>query len=333
MTAAEPFDPGPKPKLEWLPVDKLSVDHRYQRDLESRRSQALIARIAEHFRWSAFQAILAVKAEGGWLVLDGQHRVEAAKRRGIAEVPAVVVKADSVEEQAAAFVQANRDRVTVNQFALYHAQLAAGEKFAVDIARLCRGARIAVPRYPVGIEHIAPGQTLAVGTIGGLLHNHGYQRARLALNAVADSYRAIAGGLRAPFFLAAMRVIRNGDAARREAIAGAITAYLSRFSPAEIEAKAAALKAAEGLRPKDALERLFRDGAEQELGAAIAAPAVTLPDPPMNATAQSLAEPSAEARFARLVRRGASIKLLAATFHLTEAEAHDKARAVDRGGR
>src|SRR5262245_51045280 len=126
---------GTPPELAWLPVAKLGVDPSYQRTLESRRSKALVDRIAGDFRWLAFQAILATpKADGeGWLILDGQHRAEAARRVGVEHVPAVVVKVADVSEQALAFVRANQDRVAVNSFALHHAKIIAGDEKAVDV--------------------------------------------------------------------------------------------------------------------------------------------------------------------------------------------------------
>ena len=92
-------DPGPLPELAWLSVAKCSVDASYQRTFESRTSQALVSRIAENFRWSAFQAVLAAKRGAGWVIIDGQHRVEAARRAGIEHVPAVIVRAGSIAEE------------------------------------------------------------------------------------------------------------------------------------------------------------------------------------------------------------------------------------------
>jgi len=161
--------PGPRPELRWLPVDRCAVDERYQRSLNSDRSKALIERIAAGFRWSCFQAVLAVKDGERWLILDGQHRVEAARRRKIREVPAVVVTAGSIAEQAAAFVRANLDRVAVNAFALHHARLVAGEERAALIDRICREAGLSVPRYPIPADNLKPGQTLALGTISMLI--------------------------------------------------------------------------------------------------------------------------------------------------------------------
>lgn len=168
-------DPGKKPELAWLPIGKLSVDPKYQRDTGSRRSQHLIAKIAGDFRWSRFGIVLAVKQGdpakgGGWHVIDGQHRVEAARQRGdIGHVPAVVLPHATIAAAAADFVAINRDRVAVTPYHIHYAQLAAGDPEALAMDRVCRQAGIEICRYPVPASNMKPGQTLAVASIARLI--------------------------------------------------------------------------------------------------------------------------------------------------------------------
>jgi len=273
MSAAPATAFGARPKLEWLPVQKLAVDHRYQRTLDSDRSQALIARIAAKFRWSAFQAILATprqKADGGgWLVLDGQHRVAAAKLCGIDAVPSVVVDAASLEEQAAAFVQSNLDRVTVNPYALYHAKLVGGDEAAGEIARLCKRAGIAIPRKPLAADHIGAGETLALGTLAAILRQRGPAQAALAVGAVAEAYRDEPGALRANIFLAAAALVAAAESAvERPEVAKRITAALRRLKPAELALRAAKRKVTHGMGERDAILAILRAELQLERAAA-----------------------------------------------------------------
>jgi hypothetical protein len=206
------IDAGPRPELRWLPVDRLSVDrlsvdHAYQRTIESRASQRLIERIAANFSWAKFQAILAAPSASEWKILDGQHRTEGARRCGITEVPAVVIASAELAEQAAAFVGANRDRVAVNKYALYHARLVAGDAEALAVAELAAAVGVAIPRYPIPQDSIKPGVTLALDAFARLPKKHGAAIARLAIGAVADAYRSEPGGLRALFFDAAAQII------------------------------------------------------------------------------------------------------------------------------
>jgi hypothetical protein len=232
-------------ELAWLPVDKLGVDTRYQRTLESRRSQKLIEDIAERFRWSAFQAVLATidaaqRAAGrtGWLVIDGQHRVEAARRRGITHVPAVVVSAASIEEQAAAFVHANTDRVSVNAFALHHARRAAGDPGARATDALCRKAGVTIPRYPIPADKLAPRQTLALGTVAQLPKLYGDATALIALKTVADAWGERPGAVRAAIIRAVAKLVHEAEPALRAATAESIRKALQAKGPDEMQMRA-----------------------------------------------------------------------------------------------
>lgn len=207
------IDPGPKPELAWLPVAKLSVDPSYQRTLESRTSQDLVARIAEKFRWSAFQAVLAAKRGSGWVVIDGQHRVEAARRAGIEHVPAVVVAAGTIADEAAAFVQANLDRVVMHPVQLYHARLVAGDKAAASIASALKAAGITVPRSPRPAQ---ANETLAIGSVWALVHHLDAGPAGEVLTAIAEPFRNVPGALRAPLIRAVHLVYVNEGKTQRE---------------------------------------------------------------------------------------------------------------------
>lgn len=238
------IDPGPLPTLLWLPVDRLTVDHRYQRTLESRRSQKLIDAIAARFRWSAFQAILAAKTASGaaWLVIDGQHRVEAAKRCGMSEVPAVVVTAASLAEQAAAFVEANTARISVNAFALHHARLAAGEPEALAVGRLCAAAGISIPRYPIPADKLKPGETLALDTIRQLPRRYGDGVASLALATVAQAWGGRQGAVRAPIIQGVGRLLSDAPDAERAAMAERVRGFLATRNDGEFHLRALSRK-------------------------------------------------------------------------------------------
>jgi len=191
-------DPGPKPALAWLPIGKLSVDPKYQRDTGSRRSQSLIAKIAADFRWSRFGIVLCVKVGRAWHVIDGQHRVMAALARGgIAEVPAVVLPHATIEAAAADFVAINRDRVSVTPLHIHHAQLAAGDPAALAVARVCQQAGVTICRYPVPADKMVPGQTLAVQTIARVIRLRDEAFATAVLKRVMATTGKVAGGCNA----------------------------------------------------------------------------------------------------------------------------------------
>lgn len=167
-------DLGPRPTMEWLPLDQLAVDPTYQRDTHTRRSRDRIKRIVERFAWRRFQPpTVAIAANGKYAVLDGQHRVEAARQHpDISEVPCYIVSAEEVRQQADSFVHINKERGNVPPTQLFYAELAARDPDALHIADICRRTGIAIARAgrPDGLP---PGETLAVGKIKRLLAAYG----------------------------------------------------------------------------------------------------------------------------------------------------------------
>lgn len=254
-------DIGAPPELAWLPVDKLSVDPSYQRTLETRRSQALIEKIAANFRWVAFQAVLTVKTADGWTVIDGQHRVEAAKRCGVERVPAVVVVARSVAEQAAAFVQANLDRVTVTPYALHHARLAAGDPAAQAIDRCCRASGLSIPRYPLAVDNMKPGQTMALGSIGRAVKQLGEEDATIVFKSITAALGQQAGSIRAPLVLALTQLWALAPPDTRAVLFARVTRWLKGQTPEAMYANAVQRKHRHGGTESSQLLELVRRGA------------------------------------------------------------------------
>jgi len=192
---------GARPELVELPVERISVDPRYQRDTGSARSRHLIDKIAAHFRWPRFGAILVVrvlKADGGgWHVIDGQHRLEAVRVLGIQRVPAIELPHQTIEEAAADFVAINRDRVVVTPLHIHHAMLRAGEPTALAVDRACGAAGIEICRYPVPAKLLKPGQTLAVGTIRRLIEKVNEDWATRVLRGVVREHGTRPGAINA----------------------------------------------------------------------------------------------------------------------------------------
>jgi hypothetical protein len=190
-------DFGPKPIDAELPVSELAVDSSYQRSIEARRNQAAIERICENFRWSLFGKVTVTKGLTGYLIIDGQHRAEAARRLKIATVPCLIVPPLSRQDQALAFVAANRDRVSVTGFAIYHALVAAGDESATAMARVCMSADVEVARYPMPISNMQPRQTLSVASIRNAVVLHGEASTIKALKIIRQAFPNEPGALRA----------------------------------------------------------------------------------------------------------------------------------------
>lgn len=158
---------GKKPTFSWVPKDKLIIDHRYQREVSSKRGLKLIARLQANFRWAHCQALVVTpNGDGTYCVLDGQHRLEAAKGlRMVAQMPCLVVDELDLRDQAKAFVALNEDRVAISKLQIFHAMCAAGDRrsrLLLDACKECGVEILKTPRIP---SLMKPNQTMAIGTM------------------------------------------------------------------------------------------------------------------------------------------------------------------------
>lgn len=161
-------DIGPPPKLKWIAVDKLAVDHRYQRELGD-KNRGHINRIVREFNWLFYQPICVAPAVtgGGYLVIDGQHRLEAAKKHPLVdELPCYVVEAPDVRMQAKAFVALNARRIGITRLHRFWAAEAGGDPTARRIAALCAKAGVTIVR---SAQRLPPKATYATTTFEKLL--------------------------------------------------------------------------------------------------------------------------------------------------------------------
>lgn len=189
------MDAGPKPMLTWLPIDQLHVNEEYQRPSTTKRGQQVIRGIVEHFQWKLFSIVTVTpRANGGYWLIDGQHRTIAAKLRGIEEVPAIVLQQLTPEEQARTFAGINGKRVSVNPYAIHHAMLAAGDETAVRIDRVCEAAGVVIPRYPKSSnQNLKPEECMALGEIKRGIKKYGDDLVIGVLKAIRTTYPTTVG--------------------------------------------------------------------------------------------------------------------------------------------
>lgn len=137
------FNPprGRRPVLQNCALGELAVDPAYQRGLDNGSSRALIAAIARDWDWGLCQPlVVARRIDDGaeqLFVVDGQHRLAAARLRGdIGDLPCVVVSYGDAGGEAQAFVALNSRRRPLAALDLFRAALAAGDPEAATIDRL-----------------------------------------------------------------------------------------------------------------------------------------------------------------------------------------------------
>lgn len=229
-------DPGPMPQLLWIDKALFIVDHSYQREIETKRSQENIVKIAQNFCWAMFQAPTVTPGlDGKYYVIDGQHRVAAVRRRpDITEIPCYVIPSMSQADQARAFVAINRDRTSLTPYVIHHAQVKTGEPEAVRIHQVCEEAGVVIAKYPTVTK---PEQTIALGTIKLGLRKYGEPVVIYALMIIPECYPDKVGMIRGPALQAIMRLV--ADIGIRDVNRDALLNIFRRVSPVDLELRGA----------------------------------------------------------------------------------------------
>lgn len=179
---------GSLPVLQYCTPDQLAVDPSYQRELDQ-VSRALITRIAKGWDWNLFQPlVVARRSDGRLFVVDGQHRLEAARQRGdIAQLPAVIFTPEDRTNEAAVFVELNQARRPLTPFALWNGALAAGDATAATLQQLMREAGLTFSGA-ADAKKMKPGQLNNVGTIRAWHRRNGDRRTRAVLSALSRAF-------------------------------------------------------------------------------------------------------------------------------------------------
>ncbi|MFZ5745257.1 MAG: DUF6551 family protein [Pseudomonadota bacterium] len=185
------FNPplGHLPALQYLLPAQLQIDGEYQRSPGDGASQTLIRKIAQHWNWDLCQPLVVARREdGGLFVIDGQHRLAAARLRGdIAQLPAVVVQYSSREDEAASFVHLNQQRKPLSVLDLFRAALTSGDEAALAIMAALTDAGLELAPH-TNSKRWKPGM---VGNIGGIQkawQSDGAAVVKCAMRALAQAF-------------------------------------------------------------------------------------------------------------------------------------------------
>jgi hypothetical protein len=137
---------GARPDLRWVPKDKIFIDKNYQREIKP----GIVQKILKKFDWKRFGCLSLVEhPDGRFSCYDGQHRWKAALLHPrIAEVPGAIVQAETLEQEAAAFLGINRDRTAVTVVERYWAGITAGDEKMIRIRDVLAKAGCAVVPTP-----------------------------------------------------------------------------------------------------------------------------------------------------------------------------------------
>lgn len=135
-------EPG---QLMYLDKLTLRIHQSYQRD-------AILSKILEfssEWSWVGAGVITVGYRDGTYWVIDGQHRVEAAKRRDdIRALPCIVFNTQDIKQEARAFLIKNGRRKPVTALGKYKAMIVSGDKTAGFVSGVFEEIGIKVKKTP-----------------------------------------------------------------------------------------------------------------------------------------------------------------------------------------
>jgi hypothetical protein len=145
----------------------LQVHPEYQRSANSKK----VLQIASEWSWVSCGAIIIGERSGEYWVIDGQHRVLAAKKRSdIKKLPCLVFMTTGVVEEAKGFLAVNTGRGAVSAFDRFKALVTSGDEAAIAVENLF--SRLNVNMTPGGAM-----KPLDFASIGWALSKAGGNRA------------------------------------------------------------------------------------------------------------------------------------------------------------
>jgi hypothetical protein len=128
-------EPG---EFVWLDKTSIKVDHEnYQRNP---KAATVVTKIAADWSWVACGAIsVAVRDDGNYYALDGQHRLLAALRRDdITKLPCMVFLVPGIEDEARGFLRVNTGRKALTGIERFRAKVTSGDPVATKVDHFLR---------------------------------------------------------------------------------------------------------------------------------------------------------------------------------------------------
>ena len=118
-----------------IPISELYIDTSYQRPLMGHRVDIMV----QDWNWIAcgtLTVVLRGKGSGEYFIIDGQHRVEAARRAGIKKLPCIVFDGMEDKSEAKEFLDVNTLRRGLSITDRYRALLVTEDPIALKTHEL-----------------------------------------------------------------------------------------------------------------------------------------------------------------------------------------------------
>ena len=180
---------GRMPVMQFLRPHELAIDPAYQRSIDTESSQTLIRKIAQHWNWDLCQPlVVAGRPTGELMVIDGQHRLAAAKLRGdIDQLPCTIVNYASAADEAASFVHLNQQRRPLSKLEIFKAAVASEDPEAGAIVAALGAAGLTLAPHS-NYTAWKPGMVSNIGGIERAWRQHGAAATGAALKVLGMAY-------------------------------------------------------------------------------------------------------------------------------------------------
>ncbi len=203
---------GAPPTLEWVGVDRLSVDPDYQRATDGPHSRRIVLGMRKQWDWALCQPlVVSRRSDGSLWILDGQHRHAGATERGdIPHLPCVILTDRDPAQEAEAFVALNTQRQKLSQADVFNGMLAAGDESAKTVAAIIAetGWRV---RKSSNSAIFHPGDLVCAPKLARMIKTHGECVVRNALTALREAYPDTPVNCSARLLSALATIYRDGN--------------------------------------------------------------------------------------------------------------------------
>lgn len=166
---AEPAPAAQSIEMALTPLADLRIHPAYQRKI-SDGGMSRIRKIISGFQWARFGALSVSRdADGTLWVVDGQHRMIAARALHLTEVPCIITHSD-LQDQARDFVGINSVRTSVASIDKFRARVTSGDETALAVASLLD--TLAISTDIAAGASLKPRETRAVSLLEKLVKRH-----------------------------------------------------------------------------------------------------------------------------------------------------------------
>lgn len=166
-------------RLRWVPIEKMKVSAVAQRSINPAR----VEHLALNFDLEQLGTPTVNERDGGFYLIDGQHRVEALREIGWGDQQIQCwTYVDLTDEQMADKFDRLNDVLTVHAFDKFRVRVTAGREDETEIDRIVRSQGLVVSRDKI------PGAIGAVGTLRRVYNRADGPTLGRALRIIRDAY-------------------------------------------------------------------------------------------------------------------------------------------------